>query len=202
MDINWFLFLTAALTVNAIPGADVVYVISTNKHNGMSAAKKSMFGLFLGYLFHVVIMYVGISQIIAKNDILFSIVKYLGSAYLLYLGVTMIMEVYRGEVRDGMSTDNKTIENENNSFVVKGFLISALNPKVSLFFLSFIPQFIDQTNNNSMIILILGLIFSIGATFFNYFYCLISDRDLKIKNKAIKYCPGIVLSILGIYTAI
>ncbi|NRD73126.1 LysE family translocator [Shewanella sp. VB17] len=206
-SVNLLVFLTASLAINAVPGADVVYVVSTYKHSGIKAANLCIIGLFLGYLFHVLITYIGISKVIASNEILFNGIKYLGSGYLIYLGIKMIHETYKSKKTikgDSGKKDTGTIHITNNkhSYIAKGFLISALNPKVSLFFLSFIPQFIDSSDTDSMLTIVLGLIFCIGATFFNFFYCYISKVKLNIKFEVVKYIPGFVLTSLGVYTAI
>lgn len=205
MDVfDFFIFISASLAINAVPGADVIYAVSTFKHSGMNAAKSCIAGLFLGYLFHVLITYIGIAKIISSNEMVFNAIKYLGSAYLFYLGVRMIYEVYfanKSETGDISSNTNSSVS-ANSSYVFKGFLISALNPKVSLFFLSFIPQFINSDNADSFLTLILGFVFCLGATFFNFFYCYLSKIKLEVNVKVLKYVPGVMLTLLGVYTAV
>ncbi|MBQ4811024.1 LysE family translocator [Pseudoalteromonas luteoviolacea] len=199
-QLNIVLFLTTSLVINAIPGPDVLYVISNYKYKGWKAATPSIIGLFLGYLFHVLITFIGISAVIASTPVLFSVIKYLGSAYLIWMGASIILEVFR---RDGHKPDQVEQPNQTNKYLTRGFIISALNPKVSVFFLSFLPQFIPQNDKNSFVIVILGLIFCIGATFFNFLYCFLSSVKTKkvFKHKLLDYLPGVILASVGVYTA-
>ncbi|CAH9063860.1 Leucine efflux protein [Pseudoalteromonas holothuriae] len=203
-QLNLWLFLTTSLVINAVPGPDVLYVISNHKYKGWPAALPSIAGLFAGYLFHVLITYIGVSAIIAGNPILFSAVKYLGSAYLIWMGVNIIIEVLKKHKK--VTVDDEIDVDVNKSTVKyfsRGFIISALNPKVSIFFLSFLPQFIPKQEADSYLIIILGLIFCIGATLFNLLYCMLSSINYKgkVKYKIFDFLPGIILASVGVYTA-
>ncbi|WP_125718921.1 LysE family translocator [Pseudoalteromonas rubra] len=200
-QLNLALFLTTSLVINAVPGPDVLYVISNHKHKGWQAAIPSIAGLFAGYLFHVFITFVGISAIIAGNPVLFNTVKYLGSAYLVWMGISIIYEVLK---KDQKSETSAPAPVRGSKYFTRGFIISALNPKVSVFFLSFLPQFIPQGATDSYLIIVLGLIFCAGATFFNFLYCLLSSIQLKnrFKHKILDFLPGVILASVGVYTAL
>ena len=198
---NFLLFLTASLTINAIPGVDVVYVISNDKQNGCKAAYASIFGLFIGYLVHVFITSVGIAKIIATNDTLFYLITYLGAIYLIYLGILMCKEVMFRCESDELINETLNIKPEISfyQYSVKGALISILNPKVTLFFLSFIPQFLNQENSTSLLPIFLGFVFAIGATLFNLLYCYLSRLNIRLSIRGIQYLPGLLLILLGVY---
>tara|TARA_B110000240_G_scaffold176811_1_gene204963 strand:+ start:220 stop:831 length:612 start_codon:yes stop_codon:yes gene_type:complete len=200
-EINYALFISTSLIINAAPGPDVVFVISNFKHRGWSAAILSIMGLALGYLFHVIITYLGISALIASSPLLFNILKYLGAAYLIWLGANVIYETVYSKKNNTQET--QYLPKDRWKYLTQGFITSALNPKVSIFFLAFIPQFLPENSTESSLVFILGMMFCFGATFFNFFYCYLSTfvRSNKKENKLISGLPGCLLIGIGIYMA-
>lgn len=191
---NWWLFLTTALILNATPGADVVFVLTNFFKSGMSGAIKSSLGLAVGYLGYVFLTFVGLTILLEQFPFVVPAIKIGGACYLIYLGVS----TYRSRHDNGFAK-NESQAVKPASLFIKGFWVSVLNPKVGLFFLSFLPQFIDKNYQNSWGIVILGLIFCSGATFFNLFYCFIFSRiPIANNHKYISMISGGVLIILGI----
>ncbi|MGI3066611.1 LysE family translocator [Vibrio diabolicus] len=173
MDSNsLLLFVVACLAINMIPGPDVIYIVSNTMKGKFSVGLKAALGLGVGYFFHTLAACLGLSAIILSSALAFSVVKWLGAAYLVYLGVQSLLSMWRGESK---IVENKNVDNNKNVFV-QGVIVSVLNPKVALFFLSFLPQFIDTSaSSTSMQLLVLGLLFSVLATTCNVLYASVGN---------------------------
>ncbi len=191
---NWWLFLTTALILNATPGADVVFVLTNFLKSGMSGAIKSSLGLAVGYLGYVFLTFVGLTILLEQFPFVVSAIKIGGACYLIYLGINTY-----GKRNDRGLANNESVDSKHANLFIKGFWVSALNPKVGLFFLSFLPQFIDKNYHHNWGIVILGMVFCAGATLFNLSYCIIFSRIPIANNyKYISMISGGVLIILGI----
>ncbi|MEL4280570.1 MULTISPECIES: LysE family translocator [Shewanella] len=161
------MFVIACLSINLIPGPDVVYIVSNTMKGKMASGLKAALGLGAGYFVHTLAACLGLSAIILSSALAFNIVKWLGAAYLLYLGVKALISCLQGQSRIVIG-DNVT---SNTNVFLQGMVVSVLNPKVALFFLSFLPQFIDPTSGEvATQLLILGLLFSGLATLVNLLY--------------------------------
>ncbi len=167
-DLETFgLFLTAAFILSITPGPGILYTLARSLHGGKSEGFSSALGLFVGGLFHVVAAAVGISKLLMTSAIVFSIVKYTGAAYLIYLGLQTLLS------RDNTLSVNPNLivkpQTRSNVFY-QGVITEVLNPKTALFFLAFIPQFIDVANGSVFTqFLVLGLL----TNFLNFFADLI-----------------------------
>lgn len=168
MDLDsLLLFAVACLAINMIPGPDVIYIVSNTMKGKMVSGMKAAVGLGVGYFVHTLAGCLGLSAIILSSALAFSVVKWLGAAYLLYLGIQSLLSMWRGENKLAV---NETIEKTPNVFT-QGVIVSVLNPKVALFFLSLLPQFIDTSAGSvSVQLLVLGLLFSVLATLCNVLY--------------------------------
>lgn len=168
MDLNsLLLFAVACLAINLIPESDVIYIVSNTMKGKMISGLKAATGLGVGYFVHTLAASLGLSAIILSSALAFSIVKWLGAAYLVYLGIQALISMWRGNNK--MVVDDNSKPNGNVFF--QGIVVSVLNPKVALFFLSFLPQFIDPlAGSTSIQLLTLGLIFSLLATLCNVLY--------------------------------
>jgi threonine/homoserine/homoserine lactone efflux protein len=135
------LFLTAALLLAIAPGPGMLYVLARSLAGGKREGVLSAFGTFLGGMVHVFAAALGVSMILAKSALAFATVKYVGAAYLCFLGVRMILDASR---------ENKSIEEMPQNIkparnpLWQGVATEVLNPKTALFFLSFIPQFVNR----------------------------------------------------------
>jgi threonine/homoserine/homoserine lactone efflux protein len=168
MEMNsLILFVIAALSINLIPGPDVIYIVTNTMKGKMKSGIKASLGLGVGYLIHTLAAVLGLSALILSSAFLFTVIKYLGVIYLLYLGVQSLINCYRNESKICVKNTN---DKQNNIFK-QGVIVSVLNPKVAMFFLAFLPQFIDPTALNATSeLLTLGLLFSVLATGCNLFY--------------------------------
>src|SRR5499427_1446975 len=142
---RFVLFLTAAVLLAIAPGPGMLYVLARSLAGGKREGVLSAFGTFLGGMVHVFAAALGISIILAKSAAAFAIVKYVGAAYLCFLGVRMILEARKDkEVSEAVSEAIKPARNP----LWQGVATEALNPKTALFFLSFIPQFVVRGNGH------------------------------------------------------
>jgi threonine/homoserine/homoserine lactone efflux protein len=155
-------FLFSAFMLNIAPGPDMLYVIGRSIGQGRKAGIVSASGIFVGCWVHILAAAFGIAAILRSSPLAFNMVRYAGAAYLVYLGVRLI--VNRGQI----SAQALTPESLGSIFR-QGVITNVLNPKVALFFLAFLPQFIDA-HRGSVVrqVLLLGLIFNLGGTLVNF----------------------------------
>ncbi|MBV8866244.1 MAG: LysE family translocator, partial [Acidobacteriaceae bacterium] len=139
---HFSLFLAAALLLAVTPGPGIFYVLARSLAGGRREGTLSSLGTFVGGLIHVFAAAFGLSAILATSAVAFSIVKYAGAAYLIYLGLRMICE---RKVRDEVAV--RTTRNP----LKQGIWTEVLNPKTALFFLAFLPQFVSLQNGHLML---------------------------------------------------
>lgn len=198
------LFVVACLAINMIPGPDVIYIVSNTMKGKLASGFKAAMGLGVGYFVHTLAACLGLSAIILSSAVAFSAVKWLGAAYLVYLGVQSLNSMWRGESKLVVS---ENVERNKNVFV-QGVIVSILNPKVALFFLSFLPQFIDTSAGAaSMQLLVLGLLFSGLATLCNILYASVGSWVFSRPNsqrysRALEGASGVLLIGLASKVAI
>lgn len=149
---NWGLFLTAALVLAITPGPGIFYVLTRSIRGGRREGIHSSLGTAVGGLVHVLAAALGISAILASSAIAFLIIKYTGAAYLIYLGLSTL-----GQPDQEPTLDQARPESVQNAFY-QGVTTEVLNPKTALFFLAFIPQFVNPTGNIALQFLVLGSI--------------------------------------------
>ena len=134
---NCLIFLSAAFLLAIAPGPGMLYVLARSLKGGKKVGMASSFGTALGGMGHVIAAALGLSAILAQSAYAFLFVKYLGAAYLLYLGVRTLLS---GDA----AMLNTVDEGKGQSPFWQGVLTEVLNPKTALFFLAFIPQFVDH----------------------------------------------------------
>jgi threonine/homoserine/homoserine lactone efflux protein len=139
---RFYVFLGAALLLAAAPGPGMLYVLARSLAGGRREGLLSALGTFLGGMVHVVAAAAGVSIILARSALAFATVKYLGAAYLCILGVRMILDARKEDVVPLASLT--TARNP----LWQGVMTEVLNPKTALFFLSFIPQFVDRAHGH------------------------------------------------------
>jgi threonine/homoserine/homoserine lactone efflux protein len=138
-----FLFLTAAILLAVAPGPGMLYVLARCLAGGKREGVLSALGTFLGGMVHVFAAALGVSMVFARSAIAFSTVKYVGAAYLCFLGVRMILDARKETAlcaRDLPAIPTTAVRNP----LWQGVATEVLNPKTALFFLSFIPQFVNR----------------------------------------------------------
>ncbi len=137
---RFFLFLTAAVLLAVAPGPGMLYVLARSLAGGKREGVLSAFGTFLGGMVHVFAAALGVSIILAKSAVAFATVKYVGAAYLCFLGVRMILDARRHDSASEVAPALRPARNP----LWQGVATEVLNPKTALFFLSFIPQFVSR----------------------------------------------------------
>jgi threonine/homoserine/homoserine lactone efflux protein len=159
-----WLFVLSALLLNITPGPDTLYILGRSTSQGWPAGAVAAFGIGAGALVHICAAVLGLSAILAASATAFSVVKYLGAAYLLYVGITLIHS--SGPVAATASANGQALS--LRSIFLQGFLTNVLNPKVALFFLAFLPQFVSaDAPTKSLSFFFLGAIFDVNGTIWN-----------------------------------
>jgi threonine/homoserine/homoserine lactone efflux protein len=140
---RFFLFLTAAVMLAIAPGPGMLYVLARSLAGGKREGVLSAFGTFLGGMVHVIAAALGVSIILAKSAAAFATVKYVGAAYLCFLGVRMILDARKEKTADAVD-----ISPSMRNPLWQGVATEVFNPKTALFFLSFIPQFVNRSSGH------------------------------------------------------
>lgn len=162
--INLPAFIAAGILLNLTPGADTMYILGRSMSQGRKAGIYSALGISTGVIVHINLAAFGLSLIIAKSTFAFDLIKYAGAFYLAYLGIKMLI---KKPVPNELIIGNKA---SMRGVFLSGVLTNVLNPKVSLFFLVFLPQFVEPANaSDPLPFLILGLIVTTSGTI----WCLI-----------------------------
>jgi threonine/homoserine/homoserine lactone efflux protein len=157
------MFVAAGLLLNMTPGSDTLYIVGRSAWQGAKAGMVAALGIGAGCLVHIVTASAGLSTILAASATAFTIVKWVGAAYLFYLGVLML----RASVAPASSQQSIKLASLGVIFR-QGFLTNVLNPKVALFFLAFLPQFIAHDAPSKWAsMLFLGLLFNFNGTLWN-----------------------------------
>ena len=150
------LFVTGAAVLLMIPGPAVTYVVSRSIGHGRAAGLVSVMGIVVGTLFHVVAATLGLSALLASSVFAFQSVKYLGAAYLIYLGIRTLLR------NDSQLLQAANGERRLLHIFGQGVLVNLLNPKTALFFLAFLPQFVDRSlGHPTLQIFQLGVLFAL-----------------------------------------
>ncbi len=208
LDLNsWLLFILATLGLAFAPGPGMLYVLSQTMSGGKSAGLASTLGASTGGIFHVFAAAFGISAILASSALAFSLVKYLGAAFLIYLGLKMLYSAYKG---NSIKVQVSKEPNVNfKSVFLQGILAEALNPKTAIFFLAFIPQFVS-VNEGAIFgqFVLLGMIVVVVNAIPDLMIVLFSKPVEKLwKNNARfriiqEATSGIALMGLGVFLAL
>jgi threonine/homoserine/homoserine lactone efflux protein len=159
-----WLFVLSALLLNITPGPDTLYILGRSSSQGWRAGAVAAFGIGAGALVHICAAALGLSAILAASATAFSVVKYLGAAYLLYVGIALIRSSTDAPAASNVEVRSVSLRN----IFVQGFLTNVLNPKVALFFLAFLPQFVAaDAPSKPLAFLFLGTIFDVNGTIWN-----------------------------------
>jgi threonine/homoserine/homoserine lactone efflux protein len=194
-----WLFSVAALALLAIPGPAVLYIVVQSADQGRRVGLASVAGIHLGTLVHVAAAALGLSALIVASAVAFSVVKYAGAAYLVYLGIRKLFE------RDSPTALEHRREPLRRAFV-RGVVVNILNPKTALFFLAFLPQFVDADGGGVWSqALILGFVFVGLGLVTDSLYALAAGTVgglLRRKRRALRYGSGVVFIGLGATAAL
>jgi len=164
------LFAVAATLLLLTPGPAVLYVVARSVEQGRIAGLASVFGITTGTLVHVLASTLGLSALLASSALAFALVKYAGAAYLIYMGVRRIFKR-----TDTPASSLKLPRRSLGRLYRDGFIVNLLNPKTALFFLAFLPQFVDPARGAvPMQIAFLGLLFTLMGLTNDGLYALVA----------------------------
>jgi len=167
------LFIAAGWLLNLTPGPDVLYIVSHSLRSGLRAGIVAGLGITAGCFVHIVAAALGVSALMAASTTAFTVLKWAGAAYLLWIGLKMLLSRAptspAADLNMAKPADLKTI-------FLGGFWTNVLNPKVALFFLAFVPQFIAPgTTNTPLAFLMLGTLFNVNAIPINVGWALLAS---------------------------
>ena len=197
------LFAVAALALLLVPGPAVLYVVTRSIHQGRRAGLVSVLGIHLGTLVHITAATVGLSALLVSSATAFSVVKYAGAAYLIGLGLwTIFARTADADVVLGG-------ERRLRRVFAQGVVVNVLNPKTALFFLAFLPQFVDPSRGHATLqIALLGVTFAALGMVTDSLWALVAGTmGEKLRGscrfaKSQRYVSGTVFVGLGVVTAL
>jgi RhtB (resistance to homoserine/threonine) family protein len=203
--IHFETFVITGILLNLTPGNDTIFILTKSIGQGKKAGIVSVLGIGTGSLVHTILAAFGLSIIIAKSILLFNIIKFAGAAYLIYMGYKMLTD------KSQLQTANIISSNTLNywKIYIDGILTNILNPKVALFFIAFLPQFIDPTLKDTILpFLTLGITFITTGTIWclilaTFAYAIFSKlkNNKKVSTYINKIC-GLTMVGLGIKVAL
>lgn len=201
---NIVLFITTAVVMICTPGPDIIYVTTRGIAQGRNVALLSTLGVCIGYIFHTALAVLGLSALLQTSATAFEVVRYAGAAYLLYLGIRTLLSK-----ESFIPTNNENLPIEHSKIIFQGVITSILNPKGILFFMAFLPQFIDaQMGQVPLQMILYGLSFTILCLLIygmiGYFAGSLGDRLTRQPRIAdfMKWFSGSVLIGLGLRMAV
>jgi RhtB (resistance to homoserine/threonine) family protein len=194
---NFYLFVLMCIFLIILPGPDTAIATKNTLTVGRSGGLKTALGTCCALLIHTSAAVLGLSAIIVKSALLFSVFKYVGAVYLIYLGVKTLWSLKKRDAAASveMNTDKQFV---NTSCFKQGFLTNILNPKVAVFFLTFLPQFVDPGSNTFIPFLIMGITYTVltSVWFLLYVYLINQISAFMKRPKAQNMIEGITGTIL------
>lgn len=188
-----WLFIVAGLILNITPGADLLYITNRSAVQGKKAGVVAALGIGAGCVFHVVAAALGLSMVLVSSSLAFTVVKYLGAGYLFYLGITTFLTLKNKKQSE---TEVATVLTLPKIFR-QATLINILNPKVALFFMALLPQFVSPTAPHpALTFLFLGVVFNVNGTVVNILFALFTSVLAK-KLQSISFLPRFLKSLVG-----
>jgi threonine/homoserine/homoserine lactone efflux protein len=201
-----WLFVLSGLLLNITPGPDTLYIIGRSSTQGWPAGAVAALGIGTGTLVHICAAALGLSAILAASATAFTVVKFIGAAYLLYVGIVLIRSA------SAVQASPRTVVPRSatiRGIFIQGFLTNVLNPKVALFFLAFLPQFVaPEAHSKPLAFLFLGAIFDVNGTIWNLLVAWSTARlsGSLAPNAAFKRwfdrCVGGVFILIGVRLAL
>ncbi|MDP9745688.1 UNVERIFIED_ORG: RhtB (resistance to homoserine/threonine) family protein [Bacillus thuringiensis] len=203
---NYLLFIIMSICLIILPGPDTAMATKNTLVAGKMGGVKTVFGTCVALLIHTLAAVIGLSALIVKSALLFSIFKYVGALYLIYIGIKALLAVKN---KESVNTNDVSINNdkEHTSCFRQGFLTNLLNPKIAVFFLTFLPQFLNPSHNTFIQLLVMGLTYLVLTIIWFAFYIFLIDKISAFMKKPktqryIQGLTGIVLIGFGIKLAL
>ncbi|WP_347861984.1 LysE family translocator [Salimicrobium sp. PL1-032A] len=199
--INIEAFILASILLNLTPGTDTMYIVSRSASQGLGAGAYSALGISAGIIVHTLLAALGLSVLLMQSAFLFTIVKIIGALHLGYLGLRMLL------IKKKATGEETTIpEQSNRKVFIQGMITNVTNPKVAIFFLAFLPQFVqaDTGVTASLSFLTLGLIFTTTGTIWFFITALLASatttklRGASRGGQILNKVTGFVFIAMGI----
>lgn len=195
-------FLVAAVLLAITPGPGIAYVVARTVAGGRAEGLASCFGTGIGGMVHVLAAATGLSLLVAQSALAFSLVKYIGAAYLIYLGVRLLMQ------KDVADAPIDVAPQGPRRALLEGVMVEVLNVKTALFFLAFLPQFVDASSPVVPQLVLLGTICVVLNTLVDVIAVLSSARLLvsgaarAARARLLRRTSGVTMLVLGAYLAL
>jgi threonine/homoserine/homoserine lactone efflux protein len=198
--VNFEVFIITAVLLNITPGTDTMYIISRSIAQGRRAGIFSALGISAGIVVHTLLAAFGLSVILLQSAFLFNLIKVIGAIYLAYLGIRMILS-------KAQKTENEPISKQSHKKIfLQGMVTNITNPKVALFFLAFLPQFISTGEGAAgpLPFILLGLTFTLTGTlwcFITAYFSSMATNKLRNNTRSqiiLNRLTGIVFIAMGI----
>jgi threonine/homoserine/homoserine lactone efflux protein len=201
-----WLFVLSGLLLNITPGPDTLYIVGRSSTQGWRAGAFAALGIGAGTLVHICAAALGLSAILAASATAFTAVKLVGAAYLLYVGISLLRSAGKAQSSTGTVLSKSA---SIRGIFLQGFFTNVLNPKVALFFLAFLPQFVGaDTSSKPLAFLFLGVVFDFNGTLWNLMVAWSTARlSTKLAPSAafkrwFNRCVGTVFVFIGIRLAL
>ncbi len=198
-----FIFMAASITLAIIPGSAVLFIIARSLEQGRIAGLVSTLGIGLAGIVHVILAALGLSALVLKSALMFNIIKYIGAVYLIYLGIKTLFS------KQAVINDISVEPMKLREMFWQGFIVNLFNPKTAIFFLAFLPQFVNPASGSvTMQFLILGMIFVLLALTSDSLYALVAGslKQLLTETQRVariqKYFSSTVYIGLGVATGL
>jgi threonine/homoserine/homoserine lactone efflux protein len=202
---EWPVFLAfalAGLALNIVPGADMTFIMAASARYGRRAGLLAALGIGTGAFAHIAAAVLGLSAILASSQTAFNLIKWAGAAYLLYVAVSLLRS-------PASRNDAPAPDPARGKIFRSAVLVNLLNPKVALFFLAFLPQFVDPASEVPQLqILALGLWFDFAGTLVNMLVALVTAgaahrlRGIGWIGRAARYIAATVMGALAVQLAV
>lgn len=198
--VNYEMYITSCIILSLIPGNDTMFILGQSITNDRKTGMFSVFGMGSGILVHTLLVSLGLSVILKNSPMAFNVVKLLGAAYLIYMGVKSIF------AKNSVFSDNPQSEKGTwKKAYIQGIITNVFNPKVALFFLAFLPQFINpEKNYGAFSFMLLGLTSFICSTIWGMILSLFAStaagflRKRKGFSQGVNKVSGSIFILLGI----
>jgi threonine/homoserine/homoserine lactone efflux protein len=170
-------FIAAGWLLNLTPGPDVLYIVSNALRHGVRAGIVAALGIVSGCFVHVFAAALGVGALLATSATAFLLLKWMGAAYLLWMGLKLLVSRGDGAAPVASPSLVPAVNVDLSALYRRGFLTNVLNPKVALFFLAFVPQFIaPEAPHKVLVFLLLGLLFNLNSLPINFGYAWLAAR--------------------------
>lgn len=196
-------FAAASVALLVVPGPSVLYIVTRSAHQGRSAGLISVLGIHTGSIVHVAAAALGVSAILASSVVAFSVVKYAGAAYLIWLGIRALQR------REELPADGVVPRRSLRRIYAQGVVVNVLNPKTALFFLAFLPQFVDVSRGSvTAQVVLLGVTFiGLGLVSDGTYAVLAARISRSVRARARwgrlhRWVPGLTYLALGVASAL